>query len=61
MKKGDLVRFMSSYNLRVSIGIILRILEVDGPFGMTVYEIMKRDGTVMTYTSAAVRSIDDSC
>ena len=56
MNVGDLVEVMGARDLINRIGLVVRIL-AGGPFGMQVFEIMREDGTLETYTSAAIRRI----
>jgi len=59
MKPGDLVTYVSAYDLKPRTGIIVKILKLGtGPFDMNVYEVLRADGTLDTYTSAAVRDIE---
>ena len=59
MKPGDLVTYISSYDLKPRTGIIVKILKLGtGPFDMNVYEVLRANGTLDTYTDAAIRDIN---
>ena len=59
MKVGDIVKAMGTRDLMVRLGIIVRQLK-DLPIGLQVYEVMREDGTIETYTSAALRGINEN-
>ena len=56
MKVGDLVEAMGARDLIIRLGIIVKKLEPVF-FDMQVFEIMREDGTLETYTSAALWKI----
>ena len=60
MKAGDLVEAMHARDLMIRIGIIINVINQNGPFSMKVYTVMCEDGTIDTYTGAALKKVNDS-
>ena len=58
-KVGEMVRCTNSKSLQPSIGLIISRKLVAGPFSMHVYTILC-EGVITTYTSAAVRKLDET-
>jgi len=54
MKVGDLVEAMGSRDLMIRLGIIVKQLP-DMKIGLKAYEVMREDGTIEIYSSAALR------
>ena len=54
---GDLVEAMRASDLKIMIGLITKKLE-PMELGLEVFEVMTSDGNIMTYTSAAIRSVE---
>jgi hypothetical protein len=56
MKVGDLVTYVTAFDLKPRTGVIVKIVkEGSGPFGMNVYQILQGTGELCNCTSAAVR------
>ena len=56
MKICDLVMCKGSFDRIARAGIVIDVLG-RGPFGMQVYKVMRSNGTIATYTAAAVRRL----
>lgn len=62
MNPGDLVACKGSHDDRTRIGIIIRVQlpRHEGPLSMDLFEVMREDGTIHTYTTAGVKILIQS-
>ena len=54
-KEGELVVVCDPMTLKAEPGLIICRETVPGPFGMGVYLVLRYNGKLQTYTSAAIR------
>ena len=60
MKAGDLVEAMRAKDMLIRRGIIIKQVKPAHTQFLDVFEVMTSDGEIMTYSTAALRVINES-
>ncbi len=60
MKAGDLVEAMRAKDMLIRRGIIIKQVKTAHTQFLDVFEVMTSDGEIMTYSTAALRVINEA-